>query len=203
MSRNDADSHTDPGGPMAEILLLHHAQGCTSGVRSLADRLAAGGHTAHAPDLYEGRTFDTVEEGVAHARSLGDAFDERAAAVAEALPEELVYLGWSLGVMAAQRLAQNRPGARGAVLLESFAPPEFFGTWPDGLRGQVHGMVDDEWFAEDLAAAREFGEGRDELEVFTYAGDRHLFADDSLAAYDAAAAREVEDRLLAFLARVG
>lgn len=188
---------------MAEILLLHHAQGCTPGVRSLADRLAAGGHTAHVPDLYEGRTFDTVEEGVAHARSLGDVFDERAAAAAEALPEELVYLGWSLGVMAAQRLAQHRPGARGAVLLESFAPPEFFGAWPTGLRAQVHGMVDDEWFAEDLAAAREFGEERDELELFTYPGDRHLFADDSLAAYDAAAARGVEDRILAFLARVG
>ena len=56
---------------MAELLLFHHAQGLTAGVRSFAERLRAAGHTVHAPDLYEGRTFDSLEEGVAHAGAVG------------------------------------------------------------------------------------------------------------------------------------
>lgn len=107
--------------------------------------------------------------------------------------------------MAAQRLCQNRPGARGAVLLESFVPPRYFGEWPAGLPAQVHGMADDPIFAGDgdLVAAQEFAGGADGVEVFTYPGEQHLFADSSLASFDADAARELEERVLGFLARVG
>ena len=102
---------------MAEVLLFHHAQGLTSGVVAFADDLRAAGHTVHTPDLYAGRTFQTLEEGVAHARELG--FDNVTAAgvqAADGLPADLVYGGFSLGVAPAQQLAQTRPGARGALL---------------------------------------------------------------------------------------
>ncbi len=56
---------------MAEVLVFHHAHGLTSGVRAVADGLARGGHTLHVPGLYEGRTFDDLEQGVAHARQVG------------------------------------------------------------------------------------------------------------------------------------
>ena len=54
---------------MAEVVLFHHAQGLTSGVVEFADRLRPAGHTVHTPDLFDGHTFDTIEEGMAHARS--------------------------------------------------------------------------------------------------------------------------------------
>ncbi|GAA1938462.1 dienelactone hydrolase family protein [Nocardioides marmoribigeumensis] len=189
---------------MAEVVLFHHAQGLTAGVRAFADRLREAGHTVHTPDLFAGRTFDSVEEGVDHARSLGfDAVREAGVAAAQDLPAEIVYAGFSLGVMPAQQLAQTRTGARGALLLDSCLPAEEFGTWPAGLRAQVHGSVSDEWFEEDLPFARELAETNPTVELFTYEGPGHLFADSSVASYDEAAAAVLLERVLGFLGSVG
>ena len=192
---------------MAEILLFHHAQGLTSGVVAWADQLRAAGHVVHTPDLYDGRTFATVQEGVAHAEEVGFGnVVERGVRAANGLPAELVYAGFSLGVMAAQQLAQTRPGARGAILCEACVPTDAFGDgWPAGVPVQVHGMDADEFFAGegDIDAARalvaEAG-ATASAELFVYPGDRHLFADRSLASYDADAAALLTQRALAFLA---
>ena len=192
---------------MAEILLFHHAQGLTSGVVAWADELRAAGHVVHTPDLYDGRTFATVQEGVAHAEEVGFGnVVERGVRAANGLPAELVYAGFSLGVMAAQQLAQTRPGARGAILCEACVPTDAFGDgWPAGVPVQVHGMDADEFFAGegDIDAARalvaEAG-ATASTELFVYPGDRHLFADSSLASYDADAAALLTQRVLAFLA---
>jgi dienelactone hydrolase len=187
---------------MAELLLFHHAQGMTPGVRAFADELRGAGHTVHAPDLYDGRTFEDLAEGVAHGRGLGtEALLDRARREAAELPDRLVYAGWSLGVLPAQLLAQTRPGAAGAVFLEACAPAAEFGAWPAGLPVEVHGMDADPWFAAegDLDAAREVVEASGRGQLFLYPGDRHLFADASLPAYDAEAATLLRTRLLAFL----
>jgi dienelactone hydrolase len=192
---------------MTEILLFHHALGLTDGVRAFADRLRAGGHAVHTPDLFEGRVFDAIEEGVAHAQELGfSTVLERGREAATGLPEALVTAGFSLGVLPAQLVAQTRPGVRGAVLMESFVPPAEFGTWPEGLPAQVHGMDADPFFAEegDLDAARELaGSGVAEVELFTYPGDVHLFADSGLATYDEDATDLLVERVLAFVGRAG
>src|SRR5215468_3630504 len=145
---------------MAEVLLFHHIQGLTDGVVAFADELRASGHTVHTPDLFEGRTFDSIEDGFAHARELGDAPDATADLASEVLPEAVVYAGLSWGVGPAQRLAQTRAGARGALLYESCYPitGEYaFGPWPDGVPVQIHGKEDDQFFAHegDIDAARE------------------------------------------------
>lgn len=191
----------EPEVQMAEILMLHHAQGRTPGVLDLSERLAAAGHVVHVPDLYAGLTFPTVADGVAHAQQLGNGYAAGAESAVADLPADLVYLGWSLGVMSAQHLAQNRPGARGLVALESFVDPSHFGAWPEALPVQIHGMVDDEWFAEDRAVAEEFVAGRAGAELFVYPGEDHLFADDSLPAFDAGAAELLLQRVLDFLDR--
>ncbi len=186
---------------MAEILLFHHAQGLTPGVLAFADELRAAGHTVHTPDLYDGRTFDSLDEGVAHGREIG--FDDRGTAAADGLPAELVYAGFSMGVMPAQKLAQTRPGAQGALFFDSCAPVSEFGSaWPDGLPVQVHGMDADPWFAEeggDIDAARALVEGVEHGELFLYRGDQHLFADSSLPSYDKEATKLMTQRVLSFL----
>ena len=191
---------------MAEALLFHHAQGLTEGVVAFADRLREAGHTVHTPDLYDGHTFTTLDEGLGYAREAGFGdVQERGIRAADQLPSELVYVGLSLGVMAAQQLAQTRPGARGAVLIESCVPPsEFGGAWPAGVPVQVHGMDADPIFAGegDLDAARELVAEADDAELFVYPGDRHLFVDGSLASYDADAAALLTQRVLDLLARV-
>ena len=187
---------------MAEVVLYHHVQGLTEGVQSFADELRQAGHTVFAPDLFDGRTFDTIEEGMAFAREAGfDTLAERGVAAAEGTRPDVVYAGFSFGVAVAQQLAQTRPGARGAVLMYSCLPVSEFGAaWPEGVPVQVHGKEGDPFFAEDLEAAQELTESTDRAELFLYAGDEHLFADSSLPAYDATAAALLKERVLAFLA---
>lgn len=189
---------------MSEILLYHHVQGLTDGVRAFADELERAGHVVHAPDLFDGRTFETLEDGMAFARETGfGALAERGAEVAEGIRPDVVYAGFSFGVMVAQRLAQTRAGARGALLMYSCIPVSEFGeAWPAGVPVQVHGKEGDEFFLEDIDAARALVESSDEAELFLYPGTEHLFADSSLPAFDPAAAALLTERVLAFLDRI-
>ena len=195
---------------MAEVVLFHHVQGLTDGVRAFAEQLRVGGHTVHTPDLFDGKRPATIDEGVAYARGLGDeVIGERADRAVADLPEGLVYAGFSLGAATAQRLAQTRPGARGALLYESCLPITgdwAIGPWPNGLPVQIHGMDQDPFFAleGDLDAARELVAtvGSEVAELFVYPGDQHLFTDSSLASYDADAAALVLQRSRDFLDRV-
>jgi dienelactone hydrolase len=189
---------------MTEVILFHHAQGLTDGVGAFADKLRDAGHVVHVPDLYDGNTFAELDDGIAYAEEVGfDAIIERGRAAAEGLPDDVVYAGISLGVLPAQMLAQTRPCARGAVFLHSCIPPaEFGGAWPPDVPVQIHIMDGDELAlppSEDLAAARELDAGSDKATLFLYPGDRHLFADSSLPAYDEGAAALLEERVLAFL----
>ena len=189
---------------MADVLLYHHIQGLTDGVQSFAESLRESGHTVHAPDLFEGRTFDSIEEGFAFARESGfDTIRERGAAVADEVGPGLVYGGFSFGVTIAQRLAQTQADARGALLMYSCLPVSEFGKlWPTGVPVQIHGKEDDEFFDEDLPAARELADSVAGAELFIYPGDQHLFADSSLAAYDTKASALLMERVKGFLASV-
>ena len=185
---------------MTEIVLFHHALGLTRGVIAFADELRAAGHQVHTPDCYDGRTFTTLDEGLAYAKQVGfGTLLERGRAAAEALPAEVVYGGFSLGGMPAQMLAQTRPGARGLLLLHTAIPlDEFGGTWPAGLPAQIHTMQDDDW--GDVDVARELDEAVETLELFVYPGSSHLFTDSSLPDHDPAAAGLVRERVLGFVA---
>jgi len=193
---------------MAEVLLFHHAQGLTPGVRAFADELRAAGHTVHTPDLFDERTFQSIDEGMAHIKSIG--FEEmldRGVRLADDLSAELVYAGFSFGEMIAQKLAQTRPGARGALLFYSAIPITgewAFGPWPDGVPVQIHGMDADPIFVGegDIEAAREIVEKVEDAELFLYPGDQHYFADSSLPSYDADATVLLTRRVIGFLDRL-
>ena len=191
---------------MAEVFLFHHALGLTPGVREFAETLSGAGHVLHTPDLYDGHVYDNLDAGLGYARDVGFAtIMKRGESAVEGLPDELVYAGFSLGVMAAQKLAQSRPGAQGAVLMESCFPVEEFGdAWPNEVPVQIHGMDADPFFTEeggDLDAARAIVRSGANADLFLYPGDRHLFADSSLGSYDDEAALLLIKRVLGFLAR--
>jgi dienelactone hydrolase len=196
---------------MAEIVLFHHIQGLTDGVHAFADQLRAGGHTVHTPDLFDGERPATLEEGAALTKRIGGTvLDERADRIVADLPKQLVYAGFSWGAAAAQRLAQTRAGARGALLYEACLPVTgewAVGPWPDGLPVQIHGMDKDPFFAleGDIDSARELVGiiGPERGELFVYAGDAHLFTDSSLPSSDADATALVVRRSREFLDRLG
>jgi len=120
------------------------------------------------------------------------------------LPADLVYAGFSLGVLPAQSLAQTRHGARGAILYHSAVPTsEFGGSWPEDVPLQIHMMDSDPWGEEDRPAAEALVKEVEDAELFLYPGSSHLFADSSLDAYDEQAAGLLKERTLAFLHRVG
>jgi dienelactone hydrolase len=196
---------------MAEVVLFHHVQGLTDGMRAFAEELRAGGHTVHTPDLFDGERPATIDDGIALVQGIEDeVLSERIGRAMAGLPESLVYAGFSFGGSIAQRFAQTRPGARGALLYESCLPLSgewAIGPWPDGVPVQIHGMDQDPFFAleGDLDAARELVAtvGPELAELFVYPGDRHLFTDSSLPSYDADAAALVVQRSREFLDRVG
>jgi len=187
---------------MAEVLLFHHVMGQTPGFFAFADELRQAGHTVHTPNLLDGRTFDSIDEGLAYVGEIG--FGEvigRGDKAASELPQGLVYGGFSLGVVPAQKLAQTRPGAKGALFFYSCVPMAEFGSWPEGVPVQIHGADADPFFVDegDIDAARELVASTDGAELFLYPGDQHYFADSSLPSYDAAATVLLTRRVLAFL----
>ena len=188
---------------MAEVLLFHHALGQTAGFMAFADDLRRAGHSVHTPDLYDGRTFATLDAGMAYATQVG--FGEiigRGERAANSLPHALVYAGFSLGVLPAQKLAQTRAGARGALLFYSCVPTSEFGpAWPADVPVQIHGMDADPIFtgAGDLEAARALVDSTEQAELFLYPGSQHYFADSSLPSYDADATALLTRRVLDFL----
>jgi dienelactone hydrolase len=192
---------------MAEVLLFHHAQGQTQGFHAFSDDLRQAGHTVHTPDLFEGRTFGSIDEGIGYASEVGfGEIIERGERAANELSDDLVYAGFSLGVLPAQKLAQTRPGARGALFFSSCVPTSEFGTsWPEGVPVQIHGMDADPFFVDegDLDAARAIVDSTENAELFLYPGNQHYFADSSLPSYDEAATKLLTQRVLAFLEERG
>jgi dienelactone hydrolase len=188
---------------MAEIVLFHHVQGLTQGVAAFADTLRQAGHIVHVPELLDGKRFASIPAGMAYMQKLGfQTILERGAAAVAALPENLVYIGMSMGVLPAQALAQTRPGAQAAVFLHSAVPVEEFGPgWPAGLPVQIHAMDGDAEFVAsgDIDAARALVAQADDGELFLYPGKGHLFTDATLPDYDPTAAARVTARVLAFL----
>jgi dienelactone hydrolase len=189
---------------MARVVLFHHACGRTQGVEHFADLLGDAGHEVWVPDLYDGRTFDTLEAGLAYAQVVGfDTLIERGRAFSEQLPNDIVYAGFSLGVIPAQMLAQTRPGAKGALFIHACLPVSSFGIeWPKDVPVQIHAMESDTFFQEDLTAADDFVDTVERAELFMYTGDKHLFADDSLPDYVPEAAALLLERVLNFLGSI-
>jgi dienelactone hydrolase len=192
---------------MADVVLFHSAQGLRRDVTAWANSLRSAGHEVRTPDLFEGATFERLEDGVAHRDSIGiPELMRRATDAVDGLPSELVYAGFSMGAPPAEILCATRPGARGALLMHGVAPVEALGVeaWPSGVPVQVHHAVGDRWVdasaVEALAnLARASGSS---IEVHTYPGDGHLFADPDAPEYDRDSAELMLQRELAFLESV-
>ena len=96
---------------MAEVLLFHHAQGQTPGFHTFADELRRAGHIVHTPDLHDGRTFQTLNDGLAHAQEIGfGKIIERGERAANELPRATYFAP-------TRSLCRARVGVDAAVVL--------------------------------------------------------------------------------------
>jgi dienelactone hydrolase len=185
---------------MAEVVLFHHSGGLTAGFGAFADTLRAAGHTVHTPDLFEGRTFAEVSDGVAYVESLGEEFFARRAAVAaEDLPVQAVYGGASFGAARAAEQVLTRPGALAAFFLYGAVAPSWWdATWPRGVPAQAHQAEADPW--REVETEREFLAAVPGAELFVYPTAGHLFAEPGHPDHDTASAELATQRILEFLA---
>jgi dienelactone hydrolase len=187
---------------MVDVILFHHALGVTDGIERFAEQLREAGHDVTVADLFDGKTFDAIEDGVAYEESIGwEGMIARSEAAIAPQPSEVVIGGFSLGAVYGQRLAQKRDGVLGALLYHGGDnPPEAFETpWPAGVALQVHVSEEDPWF--DRGGGERLVSEVPDAELFLYPGSGHLFTDSSWHEYDEASARLVMERTLAFLRR--
>jgi dienelactone hydrolase len=184
---------------MTEILLFHHAGGLTPGVHAFADTLRAAGHEVHTPDLFEGRTFHDVHDGVAYAQETGEeVVAARAEAAVAGLPAEVVHIGMSMGCARAAEQVLRRPGALGALFLYGAIDPGWWGaTWPDGVPSQAHLTEDDPW--REVEAEQAYLSAVPGGELFVYEGAGHLFAEEGHPDHDRQTAELATGRILDFL----
>jgi dienelactone hydrolase len=188
---------------MVDVLLFHHSLGQTPAFEWFADRLRGAGHSVTTPDLFEGKTFETIDAGMATVESIGfDQLIERGVRAADGSPHQVVYVGISMGVLPAQKLAQTKPGALGAVFISSCVPTQYFSDgWPSDVPVRIYGTDADPIFVGegDIEAAREIVASAADAELITYPGDEHLLVQVEPPARDDAAANAVVASVLAFL----
>lgn len=196
LARVATQAHTEG---IAEIILFHHAQGLTEGLRDLAERLRAAGHKVHTPDMYSGPVFGKLDEGLAFASRIGhDAIEEVARRAARRHPHTNTVIGFSLGAFPAQLLAQEWKKIDGLVLVAGGLPPrDLGGDWRFNVRLSVHAADPDDWIPPgSLETLLHHARGP---HIHRYPGLGHMFVDPSSPDYDADAADLFEERLLAWL----
>ncbi|MDO5633915.1 MAG: dienelactone hydrolase family protein [Micrococcus sp.] len=192
---------------MAQIILFHHARGLTEGVRRFAELIEAGGHTVHTPDLYDGRVFETVEEGVAFAKELGTStITARGIETIMDYPQASVVAGISLGALPAHCAAQTIPAFRACLSISAALPLNAFAPlWPPHVALQVHLGERDPWAVdEDLPLARSYAATAEHpdrpADLFEYDTDAHLFMDNTDPGYSKALTDLCVSRIIELLA---
>nr|WSY55603.1 dienelactone hydrolase family protein [Streptomyces sp. NBC_00886] len=184
------------------IMLFHSTYGLRPAVRDAAERLRAAGHEVWTPDLFEGRTFETVEEGMAFNDGIGkDELLKRTVLAAAPYSERgLVYAGFSLGASIAQTLALGDEKARGLLLLHGTSDIAANAS-VDDLPVQLHVAEPDQFETDDWLSSwyLQMGRAGADVEIYRYAGAGHLYTDPGLPDYDEEAAEATWRVALGFL----
>ncbi|MER5967636.1 dienelactone hydrolase family protein [Streptomyces sp. NPDC002057] len=185
-----------------DIMLFHSVYGLRPAVRDAADRLRAAGHQVWVPDLFDGWTTGSVEEGMAKRDEIGkDELLKRAILAAAPYSERgLVYAGFSFGASVAQTLALGDEKARGLLLLHGtsdLAP----NVSVDELPVQLHVAEPDPFETDDWLSAwyLQMRRAGADVEVYRYRGAGHLYTDPELPDWDAEAAERTWSVALSFL----
>ncbi|KPC81399.1 MULTISPECIES: dienelactone hydrolase family protein [Streptomyces] len=185
------------------IMLFHSTCGLRPAVHASAERLRAAGHEVRVPDLFEGHTFETVEDGMAFKEQLGkDELLKRAVLAAAPYSDQgLVYAGFSFGASVAQTLALGDAKARGLLLLHGTSDIAENAS-VDELPVQLHVADPDPFESHDWLTSWYLQMQRTgaDVEVYRYPGAGHLFTDPDLPDFDQAAAELAWKVAIGFLA---
>ena len=172
------------GGP--GVVVLHDWFGLDRQARSVADRLAAEGWAAFAPDLYQGRLAADAEEAVRLARALesgnlpAELLDavEVVRALPGGAPGPVAVLGLGFGAALALYLASLHPQVRAVVCLDGFPPPGANFGW-SGMRAAVLGHACHAEFERGRQVQSELRRAGVDASLLLYPAAPHGFFDSS------------------------
>jgi len=188
---------------MTEVVLYHHVQGLTEGVRSFAGELAQAGHTVHTPDMFDGRAFGTI--GGHRLRARGGLRRPGRARAGRRRGNARRGRLCRLLVRGHGRSAARPVPARSPRRLADVCLPPGLGV-RRGVAGARPGADPRQGHRSVLRRRPRGRAGPGRLDrpgrAVSLPGEDHLFADSSLPAYDPAAAALLTERVLAFLAIV-
>jgi carboxymethylenebutenolidase len=203
-------ARAEGGGP--GVVVIQEWWGLVPHITEVADRFAAAGFTALAPDLYRGRSTTEPDEAgkLMMALNLDQAAKDMSGAVDRLLADDAVtsehvgVIGFCMGGGLALRVACARPDAVSAV-----AP--FYGLlpWPGSqpdwslLAASVRGhYAENDGFFGPAAVAELQGTldaaGKDAVLTVHPGTDHAFFNDTRPEVYDAAAAAEAWDATISF-----
>jgi len=195
-------SHSAPS-----VVLLHEWWGLTSTVEHLADRLAAAGYRALAVDYYRGFLATSKLEAMRQRMSLDlmevVTQDVRGAVqYLKASGGRVAVLGFSLGGAVAMTAACHLPELDAAACFYGLPPARYADPGSIPIPLQAHFALSDEWYPLPVIDALEarLREGRVAHEFYRYPTRHGFFSSHWPEEYDAAAAEQAWERLLAFLA---
>ncbi|MEM9792848.1 MAG: dienelactone hydrolase family protein, partial [Pseudomonadota bacterium] len=157
----------------------------------------AAGHDVTLPDLFEGETSETYDGGFEILERVAlDTVEARAARIAEALPDEVVIAGVSMGAGIASHVWKRKPNAKGILFLAGMGP------WPDKVNSapvHVHAARPEPFDDEEWFTSWEKSNPGVPLSLFRYDKVGHYFLDKSLPDFDADANKLCRERCLEFL----
>jgi carboxymethylenebutenolidase len=200
-----------PDGDGNPVLVLHAWWGLNDTIKQICDRLAAEGFVAYAPDLYDGKIADNIDDAETYAGSIFQNLDEARQKVAEAVTylsaqvsdpaeREMAVIGFSLGAFLALDLSELAPDLVRSVVV-------FYGTRPgDYTKSQAaylghYAEMDDFEPQEEVNALEQaLRDAGRPVDFYHYSNTGHWFAEpDRWQAYNKEAAELAWERTLAFL----
>lgn len=191
------------------MLVLHSWWGLTDGVKQRCNQLADAGYTVVAPDLFGGEVAQDAEHGqsllmganpdelVIGVTSCAQALRDMPASIDTAISVIGFSMGASLGLWLSEREAEQVGKVVGFYGTQGI---DFIDTQAEY---QFHMAVDDPMLDPDELALMEasLGLASRPVEIFTYEGVGHWFAEPGTSGYDKESAESAWARTIAFLDR--
>jgi dienelactone hydrolase len=174
---------------------------------NFSDKLKEDGHQVHVVDLYDGISFNDMQEALAYFMSIGiPEMMDRSVTYTKDLPKDSIYIGFSNGGASALLLAGSIPGAMGCILIHAALPISELGIeqWPTSVPVEVHYAKIDPW--KDDAGIEKLSNdvlsSSASYKYYEYPIEGHLFTDEMMPEYSEEYSNLLFERVLSFIDRI-
>ena len=188
------------------VIVLHAWWGLNDFFKSFADRLAAEGYTAFAPDVREGKVARTIEEAKENMKKENSDLVEKTVlgsheylhAHPSVKGHKIAVVGFSMGAALALWLSTKKPDVAAVIPFYGTYDLDFSKTKTSYLG---HFAPNDEWEPEESVRGLEekIRQSGRPVTFYTYPGTKHWFFENDRPEYSPQAAQLAWTRTLEFI----